>query len=136
MAALGNLRARSGTRLFPGRAEAVSAVRFYLAELLNGCPVADEVILCASELAANAVIHSDSGQPEGQFAVRAEVCPGQYVRVEVGDQGGSWSEFTHDDRPHGLDLVRLLAGEGNWGITGSSSGRVAWARLSWAASVR
>jgi anti-sigma regulatory factor (Ser/Thr protein kinase) len=80
MAAVGNLRARSGTRLFPGRAEAVSAVRFYLAELLNGCPVADEVILCASELAANAVIHSDSGQPEGQFAVRAEVCPGQYVR--------------------------------------------------------
>jgi hypothetical protein len=54
------------------------------------------------------------------------------VRVEVGDQGGSWSECTHDDRPHGLDLVRLLAGEGNWGITGSSSGRVAWSRLSWA----
>jgi anti-sigma regulatory factor (Ser/Thr protein kinase) len=107
----------------------------YLAELLDGCPVADEVILCASELAANAAIHSNSGQSEGQFAVRAEVCPARYVLVEVGDQGGSWSEFTHDDRPHGLDLVCLLAGEGNWGITGSSSGRVAWARLSWAAPV-
>ncbi len=136
MAALGSIRVRSGTRLFPGRAETVGAVRLYLAELLGGCPVADEVILCASELAANAAIHSSSGQPEGQFAVRAEVCPGRYVLVEVGDQGGSWSEFTHDDRPHGLDLVRLLAGEGNWGITGSSFGRVAWARLNWAAPVR
>ena len=49
------LRAREST--YPGAAEHVSTVRADLRPLLHDCPVADEVILCASEFAANAATH-------------------------------------------------------------------------------
>jgi hypothetical protein len=42
--------ARSGTRLFAGRTENVTDVRSYLATILDGCPIAEDVILCGSEL--------------------------------------------------------------------------------------
>ena len=48
-------------------------VRADLRALLQECPVADEVILCASELAANAALHSDSRLVGGTFTVRATV---------------------------------------------------------------
>lgn len=128
-------QARSRTRLFPGRPEHVADVRSYLTALLDGCPVAEDAILCGSELAANAATHSTSGQPGGHFAVRAEIRPGHYVRIEVADQGGPWTEADADwDRPHGLNIVRTIAGHGNFGISGSPSGRVAWVRLAWAVS--
>jgi two-component sensor histidine kinase len=95
--------------------------------------MAEETILVASELAANAVIHSSSRQPGGRFIVRAEVCPGDYVWVEVEDQGDIWADQrARDDRPHGLDIVQAVAGDGNWGVDGDAThGRVAWARLDW-----
>jgi anti-sigma regulatory factor (Ser/Thr protein kinase) len=46
------------------------------------------VILCVSELAANAAQHSRSRLPGGTFTVRATVCPGLYARIEVQDNGG------------------------------------------------
>jgi anti-sigma regulatory factor (Ser/Thr protein kinase) len=126
---------RSGTRLFPGHPETIGAVRSYLARVLGDCPVADDAILCGSELAANAAVHSRSRQPDGHFAVRVAVWPGEYVQIEVADQGGPWAESREaDDRPHGLDIVRMLAGDGNWGIKGSATGRVAWVRLHWPAA--
>jgi hypothetical protein len=51
---------------------------------------ADDVILCVSELAANAVLHSNSRRPGGTFTVRIESCPGAYIRIEVEDDGGPW----------------------------------------------
>jgi hypothetical protein len=54
------LALRTGGVAYPGRVEQVSMVRADLRAMLNGCPVADDVILCASELAANAVRHSRS----------------------------------------------------------------------------
>jgi hypothetical protein len=108
-------------------------VRTDLGAILNECPIADEMILVASELAANAVIHSSSRQPGGQFIVRAAVCPGAYIWVEVEDQGGIWAGHRpRDGRPHGLDIVQAIAGDGNWSIDGDATlGRVAWARLDW-----
>ena len=87
----------------------------------------------ASELAANAAVHSRSAAPGGWFTVRAEVRDGDYVWIEVEDQGGPWACHAHDDdHPHGLDLVDALAGDGNWGIDGDAShGRTVWARLDW-----
>ena len=61
------LRAREST--YPGTAENVSTVRADLRPLLHDCPAADEVILCASELAANAVLHSNTRLPGGTFTV-------------------------------------------------------------------
>src|SRR6266478_3363036 len=43
-----------------GTTEQIRAVRADLRGLLGDCPMADDVILCASELAANAAIHSRS----------------------------------------------------------------------------
>ena len=68
---------------YPGSPEHVRQVRAHARGLLAGCPAADEVILCLSELAANAVLHSDSRRPGGTFTVRIESCPGTYVRIEV-----------------------------------------------------
>src|SRR5579875_1091819 len=62
------LRARETT--YPGTAEHVSTVRADLRLLLHDCPIADDVILCASELAANAATHSRSCLPGGTFTVR------------------------------------------------------------------
>jgi anti-sigma regulatory factor (Ser/Thr protein kinase) len=124
---------RSFGHAYPGRPEQVQHVRADLGAILDECPIADEAILVASELAANAVIHSSSRQPGGQFIVRAAVWPGAYIWVEVEDQGDIWSgHHPRDDRPHGLDIVQAIAGDGNWGIDGDATlGRVAWARIDW-----
>jgi len=75
---------------YPARPEHVRQARADARGLLDGCPAADEVILCLSELAANAVLHSDSRRPGGTFTVRIESCPGGYIRIEVDDGGGPW----------------------------------------------
>jgi Histidine kinase-like ATPase domain len=123
---------RSFGHAYPGRPEQVKRVRADLRAILGGCPVADEAILVASELAANAVIHSSSRQDGGRFIVRAEVRAGDCVRVEVEDQGDTWAGHRHrDGRPHGLDIVQAIAGYGNWGIDDAALGHVAWAQLGW-----
>jgi anti-sigma regulatory factor (Ser/Thr protein kinase) len=124
---------RTVTRSYPGQRGQIRLVRAALALLLDGCPLVADVILIASELAANAVVHSNSAAPGGSFTVRAEVCPGAYVRIEVDDQGGQWAPRGYElDRPHGLDLIDALAGTGNWGIHGDAErGRTARARLDW-----
>jgi serine/threonine-protein kinase RsbW len=118
---------------YPGSPEQVRRVRADLRVFLNGYPIADETILVASELAANAAIHSSSRRPGGRFIVRAGVCPGDHAWVEVKDQGGIWAGHRpRDGRPHGLDIVQAIAGDRSWGIGGDATlGRVAWARLGW-----
>ena len=115
--------------VFRGRPAEVSRARGAVARYLAACPVADDVVLIASELAANAVVHSGS---RGQFfAVRCAL-RGSSCLVEVEDCGGLWRPGPRDpSRPHGLDLVDALAGPGNWGVAGDSSGRVVWAQLTW-----
>jgi anti-sigma regulatory factor (Ser/Thr protein kinase) len=58
--------------------------------------MADDVILCASELAANAAVHSRSRLPGGSFTVRAKIDPGHCARIEVDDNGGPWTPSTSD----------------------------------------
>ena len=120
---------RAFTRSFPARPDQVGEARAFLRAALDGCPVADDAVLCVSELGANAVLHSDSRKAGGTFTVRAEVHPGDYLWVEVEDNGGRWNQHAHaDGRPHGLDIVRALAADS--GIDGDPvTGWVAWARL-------
>ena len=124
---------RNFGQTYPGSPEQVQRVRAHLRTFLSGCLIADEAILVASELAANAVTHSSSRKPGGRFIVRAEVRPGNYARVEVKDQGGIWAGHRpRDGRPHGLEIVQAIAGDRSWGIGGDATlGRVAWARLGW-----
>lgn len=115
---------------YPGSPEHVAAVRADLRAILRDCPTADDVILCASELAANAAVHSHSRLPGGTFTVRAVVSVGQYARIEVEDDGGPWApEHRDPGQHHGLEIVRALASQ--WGISGDHIARTVWARVNW-----
>jgi anti-sigma regulatory factor (Ser/Thr protein kinase) len=130
-----------GTRLFEraylGEIDQPRRVRADLTTFAADCPAADDLVLLASELSANAVQHSLSGGPDGEFTVRAEIRPGNYVWLEVEDQGGEWLAGDHDDEHgRGLAIVAAIAGDGNWGVeSGNMRGpHVVWARLDWPAS--
>jgi anti-sigma regulatory factor (Ser/Thr protein kinase) len=113
---------------FPATPAQVREARRALARILDGHPAADDAVLCVSELATNSVLHSESRQPGGTFTVRAEVYEGDYLWIEVEDNGGPWDTRPDDyDRPHGLAIVGALASA--WGIDGDYRTRVVWARL-------
>jgi hypothetical protein len=59
---------RAKRRVFPGRREQVAHARQFVARALAGCSVTGEAILCVSELATNALLHTASGN-EGEFEV-------------------------------------------------------------------
>ena len=124
--------ARAPAATYPGRPDHVRPVRADARRLLAGYPAADEVILCLSELAANAVRHSDSRRPGGTFTVRIESRPGAHLRIEVEDDGGPWLAPAPDPGSgRGLDIIGVLAAE--WGAAPSPPGRTVWARFSWPA---
>jgi serine/threonine-protein kinase RsbW len=124
------LAERTSEITYPGAAEHIRAVRADLRPLLTDCPMADDVILCASELAANAALHSNSRLPGGTFTVRATISPGHHIRVEIEDNGGPWTAVTSDAaRHHGLDIIRIVASE--WGIDGNYTARTIWAKFDW-----
>jgi two-component sensor histidine kinase len=115
-------------RTFRGRIDQVRQVRRDIARHLAENPdAADDAVLIASELAANAITHSASA---GEFfTIRCEVHTG-YIWVECEDLGGPWRSQSPDDRPHGLNIVQALAGPDNWGTETTSDGdRIVWARL-------
>ena len=121
---------RSTDLTYPGGTDQVRVMRADLRAALQDCPRADDAILCASELAANAAQHSRSRLPGGTFTVRATVHLDLYARIEVQDDGGPWNQAMIDPaRHHGLDIVRALADE--WGIHGDHATRTIWARFDW-----
>jgi hypothetical protein len=97
------------------------------------------VLLLASELCANAVVHTRSGQAGGQFTVDVE-WSSQLARVVVGDQGSletpvagtrstgaAWSE----ESGRGLWLVDAMADD--WGTASARAGRWVWFSVDWQA---
>jgi anti-sigma regulatory factor (Ser/Thr protein kinase) len=118
------------TRSYPGRLDQVRCARAFLRDILDGCPAADDAILCLGEIAGNAVQHSASGSPGGQFTVRVEVGDPGYVCIAVADAGGPWKEPPCDnERGRGLEIVRALASR--FEIDGDESGRVVSFRCEW-----
>jgi serine/threonine-protein kinase RsbW len=115
---------------YPGLAEQVGHARAFVAEALKGCPLVDDAVLICSELASNAVLHSASSKPGGRFTVRAEAYEGDYLWIEVEDQGGPWIEHdSSEECGRGLGIVAALASD--WGIEGDALAQVVWARLDW-----
>jgi hypothetical protein len=112
---------------FPGTADQVQRVRAAVRPLLDGCPAADDIVHMLSELSANAVTHSRSGEPRGTFIVRLHHCPGNWVRGEVEDEGSSWDgnlPASAGDRS-GLFLVLKLASACGV-VRSTASNRVVW----------
>jgi DNA-binding XRE family transcriptional regulator len=118
--------ATTWTRDYPGQPDQVRLIR---RDLLTGCPSADDIVLCASELATNAIQHSRSALPGGHITVRATLTPGRYVRIKVTDQGGRWDWTGRTPRHHGLHVIHCTAV--NWGISGDYRSRTTWALLHW-----
>jgi serine/threonine-protein kinase RsbW len=119
-------------RDYRGTVDQARHVRADLAKVAADCPVSDDLVLLASELATNAILHSRSGHPDRTFTVHVTLYSGDYAWVEVIDQGGTWTadEFD-DDHGRGLAIVAAVAGDGNWGIDGDAASRAAWFRLNW-----
>lgn len=98
-------------RLFEATPEQVGVARRFLAKCLDGAPETSDAIVCLSELASNAVLHSRSARPGGQFGVRVRRAPG-WMRVEVTDEGGPWRQARPGDtHGRGLLVVRGLASD-------------------------
>lgn len=122
---------------FPGRTDQAGEARGFLAEVLadcpaclaKGCPAADDAVLCLSELAANAAVHSHSGRPGGSFTVRVAIGTAGRLRIEVSDEGGRWTwRDPHDQRGRGFVILRNLARD--WGRSGdSATGWTVWFEL-------
>ncbi len=123
-------RARRGrycVGTFGGRREQVGQARAFLAAFLGHWARADDAVLLIGELGANAVVHTGSGDPGGQFTVRA-VLAGSWLRAEVEDQGSSWNgRLEEGECPHGLFLLRQLSTR--CGTRRSRRGWVTWFEL-------
>jgi serine/threonine-protein kinase RsbW len=115
------------SRTYPGTAEHVRDARRFLAGVLAGHPATDDAVLCLSELASNAVIHSNSRKPDGVFTVRAGIGHSGRVHVEVEDQGGPWAQPLHTDGLHGRGLLIVGYLARDFGVSGDSdTGWTVW----------
>jgi anti-sigma regulatory factor (Ser/Thr protein kinase) len=122
------LPARDRTRTFPGHREHARNAREFIAAILGAHHAAGDAVLLISELSANAVAHSASGQPGGQFTVRARVDDDGHVHAQVEDQGSPWDgNLTAAEAPHGLYLLRALSTA--CGTRRSEQGWVTWFTL-------
>jgi serine/threonine-protein kinase RsbW len=120
----------SCSRTFPASPEQVTQARRFLSRFLDTCPLADDALLICSELATNAIVHSESGKGEGWFVLRVEVRDQDYVWLEVEDQGGRWDGGHRcDESGRGLEIVALMASY--WDVRGDDTGRIVCARLDW-----
>jgi hypothetical protein len=119
-------------KVFPGREDQVGQVRTFVAELLAGHPERDDIVLCAAELATNAIRHTASGR-DGFFTTEVS-WEGLTVRVAVADGGAATEPFgaavgrpKDADAERGLDLLARLSA--SCGADGDSRGRVVWAQF-------
>lgn len=119
-------------RIFAGSLNEVRNVRSFIGQVMQGCPVADDIVLLASELAANAVVHTASGA-DGTFSVGICADVGR-IRVEVHDLGSAKAPTVHDsaataEKGRGLCLVEMIATR--WGYSGGQRGRMVWFEVEW-----
>lgn len=127
------------TRIFRGGADQVLEVRHWLEDLLPDCSARADVLLLASELCTNAIVHSRSGEAGGQFSVDIDWAPA-LARVVIGDQGSaqvpavaprSGDAVQLRESGRGLLLVDGLADD--WGTASRPNRRWVWADVQWQA---
>lgn len=119
-------------RAFSGCSDQVARARKFVAGELAGCPVADEAVVCVSELATNAIVHTASGDG-GKFEVIVQHWP-SLVRVSVLDEGSPGRPTVRpldaeSESGRGLGLVTTIADD--WGQSGDGAGRAVWFELRW-----
>ncbi len=149
--------ARPWTRTFRGLPASVPEARRFVAELLTGCPAREVLMTCVSELCANAIAHTASGNG-GVFIVELDLSRPGVARLAVTDEGspsvpaaGSldlMAEGSLDLMAAGslglpaagsLDLMAeggrglalVAACTTRWGYADAHPGRTVWAEASW-----
>jgi serine/threonine-protein kinase RsbW len=105
---------------------ATAAVRRFTRSTFGDHASRDDAVIIASELAGNAIAHSQSGQRGGTFGVHLAVLNARFVVVVVTDQGGPAEPQARDactdaDSGRGLHIVRTLAT--GVVVTGGQDGR-------------
>lgn len=96
-------------------ASEVAEARRFVASFVDNPSLVSDALLCVSELAANAVIHSNSRFADGRFTVAAERYSDGRFRIKVLDDGGRWIKQPKAEHEHlGLMIVGQLASA--WGI--------------------
>ncbi|WP_299537937.1 ATP-binding protein [uncultured Streptomyces sp.] len=85
----------------------------------------DDVLLCVSELATNALLH---GVPPGRgYLVRVEPSAGMRgLRVEVHDSGGGLPAVRVPEGEGGRGLLLVEAFADRWGVSGRVPGKTVW----------
>ena len=124
---------RTGTRTFRGTPASVPEARRFAAELLAGCPARDVLLMCVSELCANAIMHTDSGNG-GVFIVEVDLPRPGVARVAVTDEGGpSLPVAGRLDlmAEGGRGLAMVAACTNRWGYADAYPGRTVWAEACW-----
>lgn len=114
---------------YPGTDKQVGYVRAALRPLLRDCPIADDVILVMSELAANAVRHSASREPGGTFTARLLHVPGDYILGEIEDGGSSWDGNLVGSARDASGLLVVLNLASACGVVQDGQKRVVWFRI-------
>ena len=120
------MAAMTERRRFPNRPDSVPAARYFVRGTLTDTPsgVASAVELMVSELATNAVRHTDSS-----FELLISRAP-QELRVEVSDGGDGrprmGSPEPSDVSGRGLPLVDLMSAD--WGVREAprGAGKTVW----------
>jgi anti-sigma regulatory factor (Ser/Thr protein kinase) len=119
-------------RVFPGRQDQVACAREFVRRKIRPCPVLDEAVLLTSELCANALQHTASGNG-GSFEVTV-FRSDHSLRIEVRDEGATTIPAVRDlndlaECGRGLELVALIASR--WGQCGDEYGRSVFFELRW-----
>jgi anti-sigma regulatory factor (Ser/Thr protein kinase) len=116
--------------VLPAAPDQIAAARRFVSDFVGTATLASDAVLCLSEVATNAVIHSNSRGTSGRFTVSAELHGDDCLRIEVADEGGQWLERAKPagQRHLGLAIVRELASA--WGIEGDGCDhRTVWFEL-------
>ncbi|WP_194894069.1 ATP-binding protein [Catenulispora pinisilvae] len=125
------------SRSFPGLASCLAEVRQFTQMVLGDAPGAELVVLAVSELAGNAIVHTASGAPGGQFVVHLAAFADRW-QVRVDDQGspiephvvvGTSEENADWDSESGRGLAMVSAISRSWGVRGDRCARAVWAEI-------
>jgi anti-sigma regulatory factor (Ser/Thr protein kinase) len=108
--------------------EEVRQVRREIADYLGGCPIADDIVLIASELITNSVVHARDATTVTVTVAVSEA----FIRVDVRDDGALGIPHMRRGDPEaedgrGFHLINQLAWR--WGFTREPGGSRCWAEI-------
>lgn len=112
-------------RAFPGLPEHAHSARKFVAFLLGDMPDLDDVVLVTGEFVANALRHTASARPGGQFLIEVRRRP-DAATITLVDQGSAKRPAIRVaeeewEYGRGLSMAQALATELRW--TGGPAGR-------------